>query len=268
MPRVSLGQIGIELWEEGQGHPILLLHGFPATNMLWHNVVPTLVAAGCRCLAPDLVGFGHSDAPDDVEIDMGSQAGWMLGLLDRLEVQRVLVVAHDIGTAVAQIMVARAPERILGLMLIDGVYADRWGLDALESIRSFDRAAADSLFRILVRRMHRQWTTEVSEHVIRRLLAPYEGAVGGARLIRAARSLDPQQTVAILDVLARQPVPSRVLWGEKDPFLTVDEVARPLADLLRARLKLYSGGHFLPLERPAEIASEVIAFLRDLPRIE
>ncbi len=116
--------------------------------------------------------------------------------------------------------------------------------------------------------MHRQWATEVSEHVIRRLLAPYEGAAGGARLIRAARNFDPQQTVVILDVLRRQTVPSRVLWGEKDPFLSVDEVARPLADLLGARLKVYSGGHFLPLERPAEIASEVIAFLRDLPGIE
>ena len=268
MPRVTLGEISIELWEEGKGHPVLLLHGFPTTNFLWHNVVPRLVAAGCRSFAPDLVGFGHSDAPDGVAIDMGSQAGWMLGLLDVLEIQRVLLVAHDVGTAVAQIMVARAPERILGLMLIDGVYADRWGLEALESIRSFDRTAADSLFRILVRRMHRQWTTEVSEHVIRRLLAPYEGAVGGCRLIRAARSLDPQQTMAILDVLRRQPVPSRVVWGEKDQFLTVDEVARPLADLLGARLKLYSGGHFLPLERPAEIASEVIAFLRDLPGTE
>src|SRR5260370_38464625 len=219
MARVTLGPITIELWEEGKGQPILLLHGFPTDTVLWHSVVPPLVAAGCRSLAPDLVGFGHSDAPDGVPIDMGSQAGWMLSLLDLLEIQRVLLVAHDVGTAVAEIMVARAPERILCSVLIDGVYADRWGLQALESIRSFDPTAADSLFRILVRRMHRQWTTEVSEHVIRRLLAPYEGAAGGARLIRAARNFDPQQTVVILDVLMRQPVPSRVLGGEQAPFL-------------------------------------------------
>src|SRR5713101_6572530 len=93
MPRVTLGEISIELWEEGKGHPVLLLHGFPTTNFLWHNVVPRLVAAGCRSFAPDLVGFGHSDAPDGVAIDMGSQAGWMLGLLDVLEIQRVLLVA-------------------------------------------------------------------------------------------------------------------------------------------------------------------------------
>lgn len=265
MPRVTLGQISIDLWDEGEGRPILLLHGFPTNNLLWYQVVPALVAAGCRNLAPDLVGFGQSDAPDNLQIDMGSQAGWMLALLDRLEIQRVLLVAHDVGTAVAQIMVARAPERILGLMLIDGVCADRWGLESLESIRSFDPAAADSLFRILVRRMHRQWTTNVSENVIRRLLAAYEGAVGGARLIRAARSLDPKQTVAILDALRRRLVPSRVLWGEKDPFLTVDEVARPLAALVGAELRVYPGGHFLPLERPAEIASEIIEFLGDLP---
>src|SRR5258707_15539333 len=110
MPRVTLGPISIELWEEGKGQPILLLHGFPTTNVLWHSVVPPLVAAGCRWLEPDLGGFGHSDDPDGEPIDIGSKAGWMLSLLDLLEIKRVLLVAYDFGTAAAQYMVPRYPE--------------------------------------------------------------------------------------------------------------------------------------------------------------
>jgi len=201
--------------------------------------------------------------------DMGSQATWLMRLLDELDLKQVLLVAHDVGTAAAQILVAKAPHRVRGLVLIDGVYGDQWAMDAIESIRSFDPSAATSLFRILVRRMRRQWTTDkVSDAAIHAVLGCYEGADGGSRLIRAARSLDPRQTMQILEDLKRVAVPCRVLWGEKDPFLGVDAVAKPLADLFGAKLKLLPGGHFLPLDCPGEVASEIIAFVRDLPADE
>lgn len=134
----------------------------------------------------------------------------------------------------------------------------------MESIRSFDLSAAASLFRLLVRRMSRQWTTAVPEELVRQMLAPYEGAEGGARLIRAAQALNPQQTLAVVEELKRKRVQSRVLWGDRDQFLVADEVGRPLAEMLGTKLKVIDGGHFLPLERPAEVAAEIQAFLRDL----
>jgi pimeloyl-ACP methyl ester carboxylesterase len=265
MSRIALGRVSLEVWDEGRGVPVLLLHGFPTTRLLWKNVVPLLVRAGCRAIAPDLVGYGQSDAPAELEIDMARQAEWMLGLLDSLGIERALLVAHDVGSAAAQIIAARAPQRAMGLMVIDGVYRDQWALEAVESIRAFEPSAAASLFRLLVRRMRRQWTTtDVPEDLIRQVLAPYEGQEGGARLIRAARALDPQPVVAILEELQHKRVASRVLWGAKDAFLGVDTVARPLADLLGAELKVFPGGHFLPLDCPSEIAAEVQDFLRQL----
>ena len=264
MARVALAQVAVEVWEEGRGVPVLLLHGFPTTNLLWKKVVPALVRAGCRAIAPDLLGYGRSEAAAGVELDMLSQAEWMLRLMDESGIDRALLVAHDVGSAAAQIMVARAPHRFHGLMVIDGVCGDQWGLDALESIRSFDLSAAASLFRLLVRRMSRQWTTAVPEELVRQMLAPYEGAEGGARLIRAAQALNPQQTLAVVEELKRKRVQSRVLWGDRDQFLVADEVGRPLAEMLGTKLKVIDGGHFLPLERPAEVAAEIQAFLRDL----
>jgi pimeloyl-ACP methyl ester carboxylesterase len=260
MSRVGLGDVALEVWEQGSGPPLLFLHGFPSTNRLWGAVVPRLAADGYRAIAPDLAGFGRSDAIHGLEIHMANQARWMFSLLNELDVDRAVVIAHDVGTAVAQIMAARAPERIRGLVLIDGVYADSWAMEAVESIQKWDLAAASRLCPVLLRRL-RTATRGASADALREMMVPYEGDAGGRRLIRMARSLEPRQTVEILDELRRKPPPSLVLWGEKDDFLSVDAVGRPLAQLLGAELKLLPGGHFLPLDCPKELAKELGGFL-------
>ncbi len=242
---------------------MLLLHGFPTTHVLWRRVSPALAAAGFRAIAPDLVGYGASDAAEGVPLDAANQARWQLELLDalRLDAPPVLV-AHDIGTAVAQLMLAGAPTRIEKLILIDGVYADRWAMEAVESICGWDPSRASALSKVLARRS-RSWTKSTATvQLLGEMLAAFDGERGGRRLIRVAKSLDPQQTAAILEQLRRQHPPSLVLWGEDDAFLSVDEVARPLADLLGAELKVLPGGHFLPVDAPDGVAEEILRFAR------
>ncbi len=263
MTRVRVADVTLAVWQEGQGLPVLLLHGFPTRNLLWKEVIPGLLSGGCRAIAPDLAGYGTSEAPPDVEIHMANQAQWMLGLLDVLRIDRCLVVAHDVGTAVAQVMAVRAPPRVAGLVLIDGVHADAWGLEAVAPIAEWDPAAAWRLFRVLVRRLRGPGGTSVaSEETIREILAPHDGQEGGLRLIRAARGLDPRHTTQILDELSHRHPPSLVLWGDSDGFLPAETVGRPLAALLGAELKLLPGGHFLPLDQPLEISREILQFAR------
>jgi len=258
-----LNEAKVQFSDQGSGRPVLLLHGFPSTHLLWKRVSPVLAAAGFRAIAPDLVGYGASEAAENVPIDAINQARWQLELLDALHFgAETVVVAHDIGTAVAQLMVARAPARIKRLILIDGVYADRWAMEAVESIREWDPSRASALSKVLARRA-RSWTKSPAvAELLGEMLASFDGEHGGRRLIRAAKSLDPQQTAAILDQLRRQHPPSLVLWGADDAFLPVDEVARPLADLLGAELKVLPGGHFLPIEAPDLVAEEVQRFAR------
>lgn len=125
---VRLADVTIALDDKGEGVPVLLLHGFPATRHLWSRVAPMLTEAGYRVLVPDLVGYGESEAPSDVRVDMASEAQWMLELLDVLGLPRAAVVAHDVGSAAAQLMAVSAPQRISGLAVLDGVYADEWAI--------------------------------------------------------------------------------------------------------------------------------------------
>jgi pimeloyl-ACP methyl ester carboxylesterase len=265
MSRIAVSEVTLELVDAGHGPAILLLHGIPTRNALWTGVVPALVAAGHRVIAPDLAGFGRSEAPELVDIHVGNQASWMLGLLDALGIERALVVGHDIGAAVAQIMAVRAPRRVRGLVLMDGVYADSWPVDAMTKIARWDPSAAHKLFELLVQRLPATGTTTgIADDVVRELLAPYEGERGGLRLIRMAKSLDARHTVALLDDLRRLRPRALVVWGDQDRFQPVESVARPLAGLLGADLKLLSGGHFLPLDRPREIAEEIARFATSL----
>lgn len=255
---IQLSDVQISLDDAGEGPPVLLLHGFPATRHLWSRVAPMLTEAGFRVLVPDLAGYGASEAPAGARIDMASQARWMFELLDRLGVARAAIVAHDVGSAAAQLMVAMTPRRIRGLAVLDGVYAGEWAMDAIESIQRWDPAEAHRLFPVLARRIGKSGP-------LRDMLAAYEGEEGGLRLIRAARDLDPRQTEHIGGTLCASGVPALVLWGERDTFLSIDTVGQPLAALLGAALVRLPGGHFTPLDCPDEVAGALRDFLAGLP---
>lgn len=255
---IRLSAVTIALDEVGAGIPVVLLHGFPSTRHLWARVAPMLAADGFRVLMPDLLGYGSSDAPDGVSIDMASQARWILEMLDALTLERVAIVAHDVGSAAAQIIVATAPHRVRGLAILDGVYAGNWAMEAIASIQTWEPANAHRLFPVLSRRL-------AKSDAMREMLRAYEGRDGGIRLIRAARDLDPRQTEHLGTALRASGVPALVVWGTEDAIFPVDTVARPLADLLSAKLVLVPGGHFTPLDCPAEVVHALRDFLLTLP---
>jgi len=257
--RFALTNAEIEFDDMGVGAPILLLHGFPATRWLWSRVAPQLAKRAYRVLVPDLIGYGSSVSAPGTRLDMLSQAGWMWELLDALQIQQAFIVAHDVGSAAAQLMVVASPERVRGLVLLDGVWGSEWAMDAVESIRVWNPVEAHRLPAVLMRRLGK------SEHM-RAMLTAYAGESGGRRLIAAARDLDPQQTASIGPALQECKVPSLVLWGRNDRFLDADAVGRPLADLLDAPLRLLPGGHFIPSDCPEEVTSAVCDFVSVVER--
>jgi pimeloyl-ACP methyl ester carboxylesterase len=256
---VQLGGVVLEVRDEGRGAPALLLHGFPTTNRLWDGVIPHLCSAGFRCIAPDLAGYGLSESPIEGEPRMERQTRWLIELLDVLQVESVIVVAHDVGSAAAEILAADARRRVRALVIVDGVYADQWAMEWVESIRQWDPRNAERLAPVLERRLR---SSTLAQDALHAMLSPYQGDRGGLRLIEAARALRPSETATRLEALRGAHVPALVLWGDQDRYLPVDAVARPLAELLRAELRLLPGGHFLPAESPEAVASEIVAFAR------
>lgn len=82
--------------DEGQGDPILFLHGNPTSNYLWRNVIPYLLPHA-RCIAPDLIGMGKSDKPD-LDYRFFDHSEYLEGFIEELQLSNVTLVLHDWGS--------------------------------------------------------------------------------------------------------------------------------------------------------------------------
>lgn len=121
MQRFTLNGFAHSVRIEGpaNGSPILLLHGFPDDHTLFDKQVPALVAAGHRVIVPDLLGFGDSDKPQELEpYKLDNLVATMTDLLDQLAIEQAAVVGHDWGAALAWHMAMTAPARVSKLVTL------------------------------------------------------------------------------------------------------------------------------------------------------
>lgn len=103
------------------GPPILLLHGEPTWSYLWRHMIPPLVAAGHRVLAPDLVGFGRSDKPlDRSAYSYAGQVAWMREWIEALDLSGMVLGCQDWGSLIGLRLVAEMPGRFAGVALSNG----------------------------------------------------------------------------------------------------------------------------------------------------
>ena len=102
--------------EYGHGPAALFLHGYPLNGYQWRGALERLHSHR-RCIAPDVMGLGHTEAADGQAITPEAQVAMLAALLDSLHVKSVDLVANDSGGLVAQLFVARYPERVRTLLL-------------------------------------------------------------------------------------------------------------------------------------------------------
>ena len=107
--------------EAGAGDEVVvLLHGFPELAHSWRHQLPALADAGYRAVAPDLRGYGDSDAPPDVaDYAFPRLVGDIVGLIRALEVPRAHLVGHDWGGSIAWALSARLPELVASLTILN-----------------------------------------------------------------------------------------------------------------------------------------------------
>src|SRR4051812_2748264 len=112
---------GVELAvrDEGEGTPVLLLHGFPDSSYLWRHQIEALTRANFRCIAPDLRGRGASDRPEGVEpYAIRHSVADAVAILDALPIERAHVVGHDFGALLAWLLATAHPERVDKLVVM------------------------------------------------------------------------------------------------------------------------------------------------------
>ena len=107
--------------EEGEGDPILFLHGNPTSSYLWRNIIPHVTSLG-RAIAPDLIGMGKSDKPD-IEYSFFDHVKYVEGFIEKMGLKNITLVIHDWGSALGFYYAMRHPENLKGLAFMEAILA-------------------------------------------------------------------------------------------------------------------------------------------------
>ena len=106
--------------DEGEGDPILFLHGNPTSSYIWRNIIPYLKESA-RCIAPDLIGMGKSDKPD-IDYGFNDTYAYLKGFIEKLDLKNITLVVHDWGSGLGFHYAYQHPNNIKGLAFMEAVY--------------------------------------------------------------------------------------------------------------------------------------------------
>lgn len=250
--------------DEGDGPPVVLLHGYPTSSHLWRDLAPML-APHARAIAPDLIGYGDSAKPDGADLHIRAQAGYVRELLGHLGIGEFAVVGHDIGGGVAQLLALEGG--VKALVLIDSISFDSW---PIEGVKMIQEAQADQVDEVFAENLLRASFTlglghpdRLSEEDLEAYIAPWRA--DPFALIRAARGIDGIGLVGTEEALAGLDVPVFVLWGEEDPYQPADLAERLGEALPTSTVALLPGcSHFLTEDARETVLPMIVEWLRTL----
>lgn len=120
----DVGGLRMHYIDEGPGSadPILMLHGKPSWSYLYRHMIPICTAAGHRVIAPDLIGFGKSDKPVNIEdYSYQSHMDWLLSLINALDLNNITLVCQDWGSLLGLRLAAENEERFKAIVVGNGM---------------------------------------------------------------------------------------------------------------------------------------------------
>ena len=134
---VETNGIRMAVYDEGDGVPVVMSHGFPELAYSWRHQMPALAAAGFHAIAPDQRGYGRTDRPQAIEsYDIHHLTGDLVGLLDAMKIEKAVFVGHDWGGFVAWSMPLLHPQRVLGVIGVNTPFMARAPMDPIALMRA------------------------------------------------------------------------------------------------------------------------------------
>ncbi len=260
--------------ERGSGPAALFLHGFPLNGFQWRGSLERL-ASHRRCLAPDFMGLGYTDAPDQQDLSPQAQTDMLAAFLDELSIPAVDLVANDSGGTIAQLFVVQHPDRVRTLLLTNCDVHENSPPAQLHN--SIETARAGDYDQKMARHLEdhayarspngiggsaymdpANFTDEAIDYYFSPLV---ESPLRRAQLNRYLAAFEPNPLLAIEPALQRCTTPTRMVWGTADqlfPVVWAEWLDRTLPESRGVRL-VEGGKLFWPEELPDLLAEEARA---------
>lgn len=256
--------------DEGEGRPILFLHGNPTWSFLYRGLIIRLRKA-FRCIAPDYPGFGLSEHPEDYRYTPAEHAQVVRALVQHLDLGDLTVMGHDWGGPIGMRLALNEVDRIRGLVMANTWY---WPLEAIH-LKAFGWLASTGYVQSLIHRKNlfvekviplgvkHRLANEVMDHY-RRPFPTMDSRAGVAELARqlnrSANWLD-EIDYAASDTLGHLPL--LLTWGMEDLSFTPAFMDTFRSDFPKARVVRLEAKHFVQEDTPAEVSAAIREFLED-----
>jgi haloalkane dehalogenase len=279
MPTVDVLDSTMFFEERGSGAPVVLLHGNPTSSHLWRNVLPRIDGA-VRCLAPDLIGMGRSGKPD-IAYRFPDHARYLDHWFDALALDRVVLVGHDWGGALAFDWAARHPDRVRGVAFMETIlrpmtWADfpgpqRARVEALRTPSVGDVKVLDENFFIEI--ALRATSMRLSDSDFEAYSAPYPTRASRQPLLEWPRAFpiegEPADVFARVEAYDRwlaqsSDVPKLLLTFEGTETLMIGPELIAWCRANVSRLEIENCGparHLAPEDQPETIAAAITGWL-------
>ncbi|ALL68348.1 Putative hydrolases or acyltransferases (alpha/beta hydrolase superfamily) [Paraburkholderia caribensis MBA4] len=248
---------------------VVFVHGIPTHKYLWRNVVGKLDQNDIGWVLFDLIGYGDSSKPVDIDLGVSSQSRFISAALSHIGWAGGTVVGHDIGGGVAQLLALDPSAGISRLVLVDSIAYDSFPEPGIARLKepvwdSILGAEDFDLKKGLLKGLQKGIANKdkVTSELAAEYERPFAGVNGRLAYLRAARALNAADLVSRSTEIERLTIPTLLVWGVEDCFQPL-QYGKKLADALPdAELKVIEdAGHFLPEDCPEMLGNLVVEFI-------
>jgi pimeloyl-ACP methyl ester carboxylesterase len=259
LPSIEVGPANAE-------EAVVFLHGHPGSSRDWEALLPQVGAFG-RAVAFDLPGLGKADKPGNWSYTIGAYGSVVAAALNAMQIRRAHLVMHDLGGGAGLLWAAAHPEAFASAVIMDtGVLIDYQWHRLASLLRKpvlgpiMVRLMSEKRFRASMRAFHRD-SRKLPDSFVDRLWEGYDLASRRAMMTmyRDAPSDGFERLAPLFRELDR---PALVLWGQKDPFVPVEQAYLQRQSFPSAEVVvLEDSGHWPFIDNPDEAARHIVPFL-------
>ena len=270
----EIGGLRIAYIDEGpkEGPVVLLMHGEPAWSFLYRKMIPVLVQAGMRVLAPDQVGFGRTDKPSHrADYTYENHVQWMSAWLESVDVSEITLFCQDWGSLIGLRMIAEMPHRFARIALSNGALPT--GMEEMPRAFHIWRAFAKYSPWFPIGKIVRFGCAQgLSDEAVIAYDAPYPNSRYkiGARVFPTLVPIEPSDPARQANELAWDMYKT---WTK--PFITLFSTRDPITKggekmwqknvpgaANQNHTKIRGAGHFVQEDKGQEVAQALVAFIR------
>ncbi len=269
---VQIGADRVFVRDQGQGEPVVLMHGIPTSSYLYRKMIPLIAAEGLRAIAFDFLGMGLTAKPRDGDYRWSSMARWTGEVLDGLGLGRVHLVVHDLSGRLGLAWAIAHPERIASLTIMDTPFdASRFrppfpvSLFAIPVIRQAAiRLTSARLFHAIMKRqgVHDPTTITLDDTRAYLTMLAHDGGRRSYLAIMRGDDVRPDHRATMRAGLAQIQGPIQAVWGAHDRAVPAFHTEVLAADVALSAFHRLEAGHFLQEEVPEACARHIVALAR------